>query len=148
VSSGVSGDSFEEAVEEGGSVGLVVVAGVVSLAQEDEDELGSGLEGPARRAALEVGAGLAGGFHAAVELGGSGAEPVAEYAGVGLLAEPGHGGGLDLERDRPASPGDPISSAPTSRSPRATSAIEAIDESVWTTIAYPDGGEAQVAESI
>jgi len=27
-------------------------------------------------------------------------------------------------------------------------AIEALDESVWTTIAYPDGGEAQVAETI
>jgi len=27
-------------------------------------------------------------------------------------------------------------------------AIDAIDESAWTTIAYPDGGEAQVAERI
>ena len=44
-------DSLEEVVEEGGAVGLVVVAGVVALAEEDGHELGSG---------LEVGAGLAG----------------------------------------------------------------------------------------
>jgi hypothetical protein len=60
---------------------------VVSLAEQDGDELGSG---------LEVGAGLAGGFHAAVEFGGSGAEAVAEHAGVAFLAEFGHGGRLDL----------------------------------------------------
>ena len=32
--------------------------------------------------------------------------------------------------------------------PSIRKAIEAIDESVWTTIAYPDGGQAQVAETI
>ena len=32
--------------------------------------------------------------------------------------------------------------------PSIRKAIEAIDESVWTTIAYPDGGEAQVAETV
>ena len=51
LSSTVSRDAVEEAVEEGRSVGLVVVAGVVALAEEDGHELGSG---------LEVGAGLAG----------------------------------------------------------------------------------------
>ena len=51
LSSTVSGDSFEEAVEECLAVGLVVVAGVVALAEDDGYELGSG---------LEVGAGLAG----------------------------------------------------------------------------------------
>jgi hypothetical protein len=34
----------EEPVEDGCSVGLVVVTGVVSLAEQDGDELGSGLE--------------------------------------------------------------------------------------------------------
>jgi hypothetical protein len=42
---------LDEVVEEGGAVGLVVVAGVVALAEEDGDELGSG---------SEVGAGFAG----------------------------------------------------------------------------------------
>ena len=78
---------FDEGVEEVGSVGLVAVAGVVSLAEEDGDELGPG---------GEVGAGLADRFHAAVELGGAGAEAVAEHAGVGFVAEAGHGGGLDV----------------------------------------------------
>jgi hypothetical protein len=32
--------------------------------------------------------------------------------------------------------------------PSIRKAIEAIDESAWTTIAYPDGGEAQVAETV
>ena len=78
-------------VEEGGSVGLVVVVGVVALAEEDGHELGAG---------VEVGAGFAGGFHAAVELDGSGAQSVAEHAGVGFAAEAGHGGGLDLGGER------------------------------------------------
>jgi hypothetical protein len=39
-SSPVAGDAFEEAVEEGGTVGLVVVPGVVALADEDGHELG------------------------------------------------------------------------------------------------------------
>ena len=75
----------DEAVEQGGSVGLAVVAGVVALADEDGQELGAG---------AEVGAGFAGGFHAAVEFGGAGAEAVAEHAGVGFAAQPGHAGGL------------------------------------------------------
>jgi Transposase DDE domain group 1 len=32
--------------------------------------------------------------------------------------------------------------------PSIRKAVEAIDESVWTTIAYPNGGEAQVAETV
>ena len=79
--------SVDEGVEEVGSVGLVVVAGVVSLAEEDGDELGSGGE-VAQVSQADL--------HAAVELDGSGAEPVAEHAGVGFAAEPGHGGGLDV----------------------------------------------------
>jgi hypothetical protein len=87
LSSTVSGDSLEEAVEEGFAVGLVVVVGVVALAEDDGHELGSG---------LEVGAGLARGFHSAFELDGPGAESVAEHAGVGFASEARHGGGLDL----------------------------------------------------
>jgi hypothetical protein len=68
---------FDEPVEEDGAIGLVVVAGVVALAQQDGDELGSG---------GEVGARFAGRFHAAVELDGSCAQPVAEHAGVGFGA--------------------------------------------------------------
>ena len=64
---------LDDLVEEGGAVGLVVVACVVSLAEQDGDELGPG---------LEVAAGLAGGFHAAFELDRAGAESVAEHAGV------------------------------------------------------------------
>jgi hypothetical protein len=75
----------EEAVEEGGSVGLVVVSGVVALAAQGGLELDGG---------AEVAAGLAGAFHAAVELDGSGAQAIAEHAGVGFAAELGHGGGL------------------------------------------------------
>src|SRR5918994_7383064 len=78
-------------VVELGPVGLALGAGVVALAEEDGHELGSG---------LEVGAGLADGFHAAVELDGTGAHAVAEHAGVGLLAKPGHGRGLDLGGER------------------------------------------------
>jgi hypothetical protein len=44
-------DPLEEALEEGGSVRLVVASGVVALADEDGDELAAG---------LEVGASLAG----------------------------------------------------------------------------------------
>ena len=64
VSSTLSVDAVEEGVEEGGSFGLVVVSGVVALAEEDGHELGAG---------FEVGAGLADGFHAAVEFDGAGA---------------------------------------------------------------------------
>ena len=39
-----AGDAVEEAVEDGGPVGLVVVSGVVALAEQDGDEGGSGLE--------------------------------------------------------------------------------------------------------
>lgn len=80
MSSGLLGGAGDEGVEEGGAVGLVVVAGVVSLAEQDGHELGSG---------GEVAAGLAGGFHAAVELDGAGAQAVAEHAGVGFASEAG-----------------------------------------------------------
>lgn len=76
---------MDKPVEEGCSVGLSAVAGVVSLADEDGLELDAG---------SEVAAGLARGLHAAVELDGAGAEPVAEHAGVCFAAEPGHGGRL------------------------------------------------------
>jgi hypothetical protein len=82
---------LDEGVEEFGALGLVVVAGVVSLVAEDGDELGSG---------GEVGAGLADGLHATVELGRSCAQAVAEHAGVGFLTEPGHGAGLDVGGER------------------------------------------------
>jgi hypothetical protein len=49
---------LDAAVVEGGAVGLLVVSGVVALAKQDGDELGSG---------VEVGAGFADGFHPAVE---------------------------------------------------------------------------------
>jgi hypothetical protein len=78
-------DSLDQLVEECGAVGLFVVAGVVGLALEGGAELDGG---------LEVAAGLAGGFHAAVELDWAGAQAVAEHPGVGLAAQPGHAGGL------------------------------------------------------
>jgi hypothetical protein len=78
---------LDEGVEEVDTFGLVALAGVVALAEEDGDELGAG---------CEVGAGLADGLHAAVELGGSGAQAVGEHACVGFVAESGHGGGLDV----------------------------------------------------
>ena len=87
LSSIVSSDSFEEAVEEGLAVGLVVVAGVVALAEDDGYELGAG---------LEVRAGLARGFESAFELGGAGAQSVAEHAGVGLAPKACHRGGFDF----------------------------------------------------
>ena len=77
-------DALDDLVEEGCAVGLVVVAGVVSLSKEDGDEFGSG---------AEVGAGFAGGLHAAFELDWSCAEPVAEHSGVGFAAQSGHGDG-------------------------------------------------------
>jgi hypothetical protein len=40
--------SGDEVLEEGGPIGLVVVAGVVALAEQDGDELGSGVEVAAR----------------------------------------------------------------------------------------------------
>jgi hypothetical protein len=81
------GDVVEDVVEELGSFGLVVVLGVVALAEEDGDVLGSG---------LEVGAGFAGGFHAAFELGGACAKAVAEHAGMGFFAESVYGCGNDF----------------------------------------------------
>src|SRR5215467_10357153 len=64
VSAPFSCGALDESVEQGGPVGLAVVAGVVALADQDGQELGAG---------AEVGAGLAGGLHAAVEFGGAGA---------------------------------------------------------------------------
>jgi hypothetical protein len=45
---------------------------------------------------VEVGAGLAGESHAALEFEWPGPEPPAELAGVGLAPETGHGGGIDV----------------------------------------------------
>jgi hypothetical protein len=74
---------LDDGVEEVGPVGLVTLAGVVSLAEQDGNELWSG---------GEVGARLADVLHATVELGGAGAHAVAEHAGVGFVTESGHGG--------------------------------------------------------
>jgi hypothetical protein len=52
-------DLLDEFVEDGGAFGLAVFLGVVALALEGGPELDGG---------LEVAAGFAGGFHAAVEL--------------------------------------------------------------------------------
>src|SRR6185437_14362214 len=76
---------LDEPVEQGGLVGLAVVAGVVALADQDGQELGAG---------AEVGAGLAGGLQTAVQLRWSCAQPVAEHPGVGFAAQPGHAGAL------------------------------------------------------
>jgi hypothetical protein len=57
-----SSDAVDELVEEGGPVVLAVVAGVVALTGQDGQELGAG---------AEVGAGLAGRFQPAVQLGGA-----------------------------------------------------------------------------
>jgi len=76
---------LDEPVEQGGPVGLPVVAGVVALADQDGQELGAG---------AEVGAGLAGRFRAAAGFGGAGAQPVAGHPGAGFAAEPGHARGL------------------------------------------------------
>jgi len=84
VSSGRS-RRVDEPVEQRGPAGLAVVAGVVALADQNWQELGAG---------AEVGAGLAGGLHAAVEFGGAGAQAVAEHPGVCFAAQPGHAGGL------------------------------------------------------
>ena len=78
-------EAVEELVEEGCSVGLALFAGVVSLAGEGGFELDAG---------LEVAAGFAGGFHAAIEFDGSGAQAVAEHAGVGFFAQSDHAGGF------------------------------------------------------
>jgi Protein of unknown function (Hypoth_ymh) len=66
-------------------VGLPVVTGVVALPGEDGQELCAG---------AEVGAGFAGGLHAAVWLGRPGAQPVAEHPGVRFAEQPGHAGRL------------------------------------------------------
>ena len=57
-------DAVEELVVDGGEAGVVTLAGVVALAQDDGRELGSG---------GEVDAGFAHGFELAVELDGTGA---------------------------------------------------------------------------
>jgi hypothetical protein len=80
LSSTLVGDLVEEFVEEGCSVGLVVVSGVVALTDEDGDELGAG---------AKIGAGLAGTLHAAVEFDGPGAQAVAEYPSMGFAAQAG-----------------------------------------------------------
>src|SRR5215469_6978935 len=77
--------ALDEPVEQRGPLSLPVVAGVVALPGKDGQELGAG---------AEAGAGLAGGLRAAVQLGGPGAQAVAEHPGVGLAAQPGHAGAL------------------------------------------------------
>jgi hypothetical protein len=74
-------DAGEEPVEDGDEVLLVAFGGVVALANEDGDELGSG---------GEVDAGLTDGLEGAVELGGSGAVAVAEEPALHLEPEPPH----------------------------------------------------------
>ena len=64
---------MEEAAEEGGSLGLVVLGGVVVLLLEGGGEF----EGDG-----EVHAGFADGFEVTIELGGAGAVAVAEHASV------------------------------------------------------------------
>ena len=66
-------DAVEEAVEELGAVVLVAVEGVVALASQDRDELGSGVEEPAS---------FADRLEAAVERGGPRAVSVAEQPSV------------------------------------------------------------------
>ena len=68
-----------------------MISGVLSLPEEHGHELGAG---------LEVAAGLAGFVHAAVEFDRSGAETVAEHAGVGLAAQLEHAGGLEVGGER------------------------------------------------
>src|SRR5207302_2534946 len=72
--------AVDEVVEESGTFGLTMSAGVVSLADEHGDELGGG---------GEVAAGLADRLERAAELDGARAEPVAEHAGV-LAAQTSH----------------------------------------------------------
>ena len=57
-----------------------MLSGMVALPGEDGQELSAG---------AEVGAGLAGRFHPAVQFGRPGAQPVAEHPGVGFAAQPG-----------------------------------------------------------
>jgi hypothetical protein len=80
----------EEAVEQVGAVGLVVVGGVVALALQGGSELDAG---------LEEGAGFADGFEGAVQFGWSGAVAVAEEAVVfsaeSVHPRPGEVGGKD-----------------------------------------------------
>ena len=71
----------DDVAEEVGSLWLVVLGGVVALAGEDGDELGSG---------LEEAAAFAHGFVDTVERGGPVAVSVAEEASV-VGSESGHG---------------------------------------------------------
>src|ERR1022692_3171298 len=81
--------ALDEPVEQRCALGLAVVSCVGALAGEDGQEFGAG---------AEVGAGLAGALHPAVEFGRAGAQVVAEHAGVGFASEPGHAGGLVVGR--------------------------------------------------
>jgi hypothetical protein len=81
----------DEPVDERLAVGLVVVPGVVALAEEHGHEV---------RASLDVGAGLTRRLHPAFELDGSRAQPVAEHAGVRFATQSFHGSGLDLGGQR------------------------------------------------
>ena len=74
-------DPGEEPVEDGDEVVLVAFGGVVALAEQDGDELGSG---------GEVDAGLTDGFEGAVEFGGSGAVAVAEESALHLEPQAPH----------------------------------------------------------
>lgn len=66
---------LEEALEEGGPLGLTVSGCVVALADEGGLELDT---------CLEVAAGLTSWLHPALGLHGPGAKPVAEHPGLGL----------------------------------------------------------------
>jgi hypothetical protein len=81
-------DAVEEAVEESGAVVLVAVEGVVSLASQDRDELGSG---------VEESASFADGLEVAVERGGPRAVSVAEKSSV-VGGKASHVGALDRGR--------------------------------------------------
>ena len=82
-------DAVEEGGEDGCSVWLVVLGGVVSLLDEDGDELGCG---------VEEAAAFADGFEVAVERDGSGAVAVAEVASV-VGGEASHVAALDVGVD-------------------------------------------------
>ncbi len=83
-------DGGEKLIEEGDAGVLVVLGGVVSLAEED------GLEGGVGG---EVGAGLADRLEVAVEHRRPLAPAVAEQAVVDLLAEAAHVGALGVGRE-------------------------------------------------
>ena len=79
MSSPPAGNPLDLAFEEGGTLGLAVAGCMVALADRGRLELDAG---------LDITTGLAGRFHAALELDRPRAEPVTEHAGMGLTAQP------------------------------------------------------------